>query len=358
MMNTWEDKIKEKLSGYESPLPEGVIILPETEDIVSGKRNNANLWIAIAALAACLAVIVSLPFLFRRADDVMQSDHLPVSELMEPKAFVDDDSLCVIQYAGRIKETPENPVVKEEKLEEDRTIQESESEPESEPEQFAESPIETPPIIPQSDITQSGSAVENGVGDKGVGIMAGGILGTGIMGALASSFPGSTQPPVYGGGYGALWHGLPLQVGVSARIPVWGRLSVTTGMQYSLYLSKFSSLSGNEMQYAHYLGIPLRVDWMLASGKILDVYVGAGLEGDICIAATKKKIGGVPKGGPSLSLLSAFGVQVNLTKKIGVFIEPELTWTFLSEKNSFETYRTTHPVMISFASGLRFTLGQ
>lgn len=357
-MNTWEDKIKEKLSGYESPLPEGVSILPETEDIVSGKRNNANIWIAIAALAACLAVIVSLPFLFRRADDVLQSDQPPVSELMEPEAPVDDDSLCVIQYAGRIIKMSKSSVVKEEKLEEDRTIQESESEPESEPEKSAESQIETPPIIPQSDIIQSGSAVENGVGDKGVGIMAGGILGTGIMGALASSFPGSTQPPEYGGGYGALWHGLPLQVGVSARIPVWGRLSVTTGMQYSLYLSKFSSLSGDEMQYAHYLGIPLRADWMLASGKILDVYVGAGLEGDICIAATKKKIGGVPKGGPSLSLLSAVGVQVNLTKKIGLFVEPELTWTFLSEEKSFETYRTTHPVMISFASGLRFTLGQ
>ena len=108
-------------------------------------------------------------------------------------------------------------------------------------------------------------------------------------------------------------------------------------------------------QTAQYLGIPLRVDWLIASGKVLDVYAGAGVQGDLCVAAT---IAGekIQKDGASLSLLGAGGIQLNMTKHLGLYVEPQLSWRIPSEHHTLETYRSAHPLMFSVAAGLRINL--
>jgi opacity protein-like surface antigen len=153
-------------------------------------------------------------------------------------------------------------------------------------------------------------------------------------------------------------HYRPLKTGLSARIPLTEKLSVTTGLTYSLYCSRFTySLSGEKAQQAHYLGIPIRLDWMLASNRWLDVYVGAGVAGDLCVGSA---LGGnaFAKDGPSFSVLGAGGLQWNMTPRIGLYVEPELSWTAPSDRHVLRTYRQEHPLVFTVATGLRINLGK
>ena len=153
-------------------------------------------------------------------------------------------------------------------------------------------------------------------------------------------------------------HNFPLKFGLSTRIPLTDRLNLTTGIDYSLYSSWYEyTVSGKKKQLAHYLGIPVRMDWTLASNRWLDVYVGGGLETDWCVAAT---LDGeqIKKDGFGLSLLGAGGIQFNMTKRLGLFIEPEISWTIPSESHVLESYRTDGPVMFSVASGVRINIGK
>ena len=129
-------------------------------------------------------------------------------------------------------------------------------------------------------------------------------------------------------------------------------------MTYSLYRSKFTySISGEKTQQAHYLGVPVRLDWTLAANRWLDVYVGAGVAGDLCLGST---LGGkaFEKDGPAFSVLGAGGLQWNILPRLGLYLEPELSWTLPSDKQALMTYRQEHPFMFTVATGLRINLGK
>ena len=242
---------------------------------------------------------------------------------------------------------------------------------------------------------------------------AGGILGTGILAALATNLasaqkntipsyighgrvinnpsnPGGTQPggsiisstvgntgedpitippegPVSSGEpvkdlLEQTAHYSPIQVGLSARLPLSERLYLSTGLQYSLYYSKFlMSETGEKRQQVHYLGIPDRLDWVFASGFLFDVYAGGGVLGDLCLNAT---LAGMSreKDRPSLSLVGAGGIQMNVTERLGIYLEPELSWMIPADNPAGVTYtpvtyRSEHPVMFSVAAGIRINLG-
>ena len=153
-------------------------------------------------------------------------------------------------------------------------------------------------------------------------------------------------------------HLFPLKVGLSAWIPVKDRLYVSTGLDYSWYRSTFTySISGVQQQHVHYLGIPVRMDWVFATGKRLDAYVGGGLEGEFCLAAS---LGGkeISKDRIKLSLLGAGGIQMNLTRRLGFYVEPQVVWRVPTdpEDSMLANYRSVHPLMFSLATGLRIRL--
>ena len=158
-------------------------------------------------------------------------------------------------------------------------------------------------------------------------------------------------------------HDIPLKVGLSTRIPISEKLALTTGLNYSMYSSKVS-LSYNESyrynysrtQHAHYLGIPVRLDWMLASGRWLDVYLGGGFQGDYCLGATLNKDKMETKDGLTFSMLGAGGVQLNLGKRAGIYLEPEISWTPHTEGQLLSTYRKENPLMFTVATGIRINL--
>ena len=115
-------------------------------------------------------------------------------------------------------------------------------------------------------------------------------------------------------------------------------------------------LTGKEQQYAHYLGIPVRVDWSALKTKHLDLYLGVGLSADRCVHAVS---GGSKIWGDKMnfSLLAAGGALVKLNRWAGLYLEPQFSWRALSS-GGIETYRSEHPAMLGVSAGVRFTIGE
>lgn len=151
-------------------------------------------------------------------------------------------------------------------------------------------------------------------------------------------------------------HNMPLRVGLSLRLPLSKRWSLTSGADYSLYSSRINySVSGDRKQNAHYLGIPLRADFTIAHSRWVDVYVGAGASADFCVLANENGYA-IEKDGASFSLNGVGGVQLNITKNIGIYLDPTFSWNIPTDNLKLKTYKSEHQFMFSLSSGVRFTL--
>ncbi len=153
-------------------------------------------------------------------------------------------------------------------------------------------------------------------------------------------------------------HEIPFSIGVSARFRLTDRLSVNTGLNYTRYNStrnrRYNNTSRSESarQSVHYLGIPVRLDWMLVNRKHFNFYMGAGMQMDKCLYATvgderlheKQFLFGVN---------GSLGFQFNIVPMVGLYFEPDFSYSL--NEGSLQTFRTREPFMISARAGLRFT---
>ena len=387
-MRKWEDIVKDKMEEFDEALPESVFAefraLRGGSAPVSTPRRFPLMWALVPAVAAGLAAI----FFFRQPSATENGLQI-IQQPAQPVAIVSDSTdiaepiLYQTVIAGRHIAKPSGsgshiaeisvsrPSVSPQKPE---SPEEPESIEEHEPQ--AQEETETP----NPAVTTASPFVPDNIGDKTVKIkgtpVAGVIAGGGLLAAIAtpifaSGYAADASPvnqgdPNYGWQYseskdvltGSPTHHFPFKGGLSVGIPVAQRWKVTTGLEYSLYQSSFTySISGEKKQLAHYLGIPLRLDWTLADKRWLDVYLGGGIEGDYCIGAT---LAGerIKRDGFSFSVIGAGGVQFNFTKHIGLYFEPELSWTIPSESRVLETWRSEHPFTFSVATGLRINIGK
>ncbi|MBR6869184.1 MAG: hypothetical protein IKM93_05130 [Bacteroidales bacterium] len=397
-MRNWEDIVKDKLEEPDGTLPESVFA--EFQARRSGAapapaaRRSPLVWVVATAVAAGLAAILLLrkpsvpedsirivpqpvPTVAVASDStaVETEEPLPVRPLIaqavEPKAVVPK----AVAPKVVVPET-EEPEVAEPEVVEPETVRPEVVEPAEEPtaaEPVAAEPAvaTASPFVPQDTPARS---VPMPIAPVAAGVVAGG----GLLAALLAPLAGvgdlmSTETTSYYNDprYGSqqesnpvsspdevdhFTHTFPFKGGLSVGIPVSERLRITTGLEYTLYQTRVSfTRSGEKKQTAHYLGVPLRLDWSLASNRWLDVYVGGGASGDWCVSAT---LAGkeIPRDGFSFSLLGAGGVQFNMTRHLGLFVEPEISWTLPSEKRVLETYRSAHPFLFSVATGLRINL--
>lgn len=153
-------------------------------------------------------------------------------------------------------------------------------------------------------------------------------------------------------------HEIPVSIGVSARFRLTDRLSVNTGLNYTRYNSTRNrhyhntSVTESARQSAHYLGIPVRLDWMLVNRKHFNFYMGAGMQMDKCLYATvgderlheKQFLFGVS---------GALGFQFNIVPMVGLYFEPDFSYSL--NEGSLQTFRTREPFVVSARAGLRFT---
>ena len=372
-MKTWEEIFKDRLGEREIPLPDESLAefqaKLDSKAGASAKRQTPLVWIA-AAVAASLAAFV---FLHRPAGpepgkQTAMQPSAPVAVATNSTAFNEPEQDTPPVARAVKPKVVRQPYVEPQKqngdIEAHDTIVEEAGDT-SAANTGKEPPVTViPPFVPES-----APYVKT---TMKVGPAAGIIAGSGLLAAVAMPLVGnngSVYTPIDGSpGYSNpsfedASHCFPLKLGLSFRIPVAARLNLTTGLEYSMYTSHFTynlpvdAGSGHSTQYAQYLGIPIRIDWTLASNRWLDVYVGGGFEADYCIGAVLdgKK---VDKDGFGLSLLGAGGIQLNLTGRIGLYVEPEISWTIPSGSHVLYTYRSDHPLMFSLASGVRISLGK
>ena len=394
-MGKWEDIVKDKLEEPGGALPESVFAeFRARRDAAAAPAHKRFplVWAVVPAVAAALAAILLL-----RKPVVPEGDIHIIQQPSAPIAVVTDSTTVdtpeqttpLVAQAVTPKVARPSAVRQQEVIPAGNTdrgeasitadagdesvsssVNSNTGTEQKEETEFKEAEIVTSsPFLPEK---KSAKAVSMKVAPA-AGIIAGGgllaavaapFLGTGVMKDAAPAYQadnpyGGTDPCVkLDERTGEAIHYFPLKLGLSARFPVSERLSITTGLDYSWYKSSFTySLSGEKIQNAHYLGIPVRLDWTLASGKWLDVYLGGGVEGDWCIGATL--VGErIAKDGFSASLLGAGGIQFNPTKLVGLYLEPQLSWSFTPQKPVLETCRTQNPLLFSLAAGLRFTFGK
>ena len=152
-------------------------------------------------------------------------------------------------------------------------------------------------------------------------------------------------------------HEIPVSVGLSARVFLTDRLSINTGLNYTRYKSLrtrwFAATHDQQKdrQYAHYIGVPVRLDYNAVNRKHFNLYFGAGLQMDKCVYATvgdeklhEKQI--------LFGLNGAMGLQVNIVPMVGLYFEPEVSYSL--NKGSIETFRSDEPFVVTVRGGLRF----
>ena len=152
-------------------------------------------------------------------------------------------------------------------------------------------------------------------------------------------------------------HDMPVSFGVSARIMLSKRFSINTGLNYTLYSSmrersySSSEVTERERQNVHYLGIPLRCDWLVVNRRYFTFYMGVGAQVDKCVYA---RVGNerLHENDFLFSLTGAAGLQYNITNKIGLYLEPDFSLRL--NEGTLETYRHEHFGVISARAGIRF----
>lgn len=166
-----------------------------------------------------------------------------------------------------------------------------------------------------------------------------------------------------------LKHRVPLSAGVSVTKRLTGRLSLESGATYSYLSSKGeSSLSGGtnsiKKRELHYVGVPIGVKYDMLRNRYVDLYASASGLFEMCVYSRDTRtmeINGVSGGSESVSLNVRgiqpsvglrVGVEAKLSRTLGIYLEPGVSYYFESGKQP-ESYRTENPLNFAFSAGLR-----
>ena len=392
-MRKWEDIVKDKLEEADGPLPESVFAQFQARrsaaKSASASKRFPLVWLAIPAVAAGLAAILLL-----RQPAAVPEDGIQLIQQPSAPLAVTVDTVIVdepMQLEPPAAQTRKRRIVKQSNVQPQAVVEAEDSEIIEPEETLSPEPQEAETVDKSAPISSSPFIPEKSAQPKTVkmkvGLAAGAVAGGGLL--AAAIVPAiKTDAKAGSAEYNSMWsnldipnkdhtgmngtgtnghtngdqllqnqvHYFPLKLGLSTRIPVAKKLFITTGINYSVYWSSFEyNLTGIVKQQAHYLGIPVRLDWVFASNRLFDVYLGGGLEGDFCVGAT---VGGnrISKDGFGLALQGAGGVQLNVTKHLGIYVEPQLSWQIPMNNTKLRTYRSTHPLLFTVAAGVRFNI--
>ena len=150
-------------------------------------------------------------------------------------------------------------------------------------------------------------------------------------------------------------HHMPLGAGLKIGIGLTDRLSLTTGLNYTLLWSELQPLGseGKRDQFLHYLGLPLRAEYRLPSKGAFALSAGAGVCLDFLAAAyiDKRKVDDKPL--QWTANLNAAALW-ELSGKLSLYIQPELNW-YIS-KTGMNSIRNDSPLGATLRVGLRLDL--
>jgi hypothetical protein len=150
-------------------------------------------------------------------------------------------------------------------------------------------------------------------------------------------------------------HLTPISLGLYLSFELNSTVSVTTGADVSLYRSRILVDKETITQNAYYLGIPLRLDWTVWQSGSVSAWIGGGGKVD-CLVYGKFGADRIKDNTLNWSIIGDLGIQYDLSKNVGVFLAPEVSYYFKPENPVIQTYRTQNPLMFTVGAGLRFSL--
>lgn len=150
-------------------------------------------------------------------------------------------------------------------------------------------------------------------------------------------------------------HKQPVSVGISFRKGLPYGFSLETGLTYTYLASDVKYAGSAEIvnQKLHYIGIPLRANWNFIDTRTFTVYIAAGGAVEKCVYG---KIGSERETVEPLqfSVLGAVGAQLNLTNRLGLYVEPGISY-FFDDGSDVQTIRKENPCNFTLQAGLRLS---
>lgn len=167
-------------------------------------------------------------------------------------------------------------------------------------------------------------------------------------------------------------HRIPVKIGLTARYNI-GRFGLETGLDYSILTSDLKT--GEEgktwskgTQTLQYIGIPLNASFNLLDKRYLTLYLSAGGEMEKCVRGRMKadeyEDGKYLRTTDSRltikplqwSVNAAAGLQVNILRELGFYVEPGVVHHFGNGSGIRSSY-TDRPTDFSLRFGLRYSFG-
>ena len=168
--------------------------------------------------------------------------------------------------------------------------------------------------------------------------------------------------------YTSVDHHEPIKAGVSLRIPVSSRWSVTTGLTYSYLTSNFiygsSETATERTQKLHYLGIPVNANYSFYQTHRLNLYASAGGEVAKLISGKKETepqddgssgTEDVKEGRPQFSTNLSLGAEYRIVDKLSLYAEPGVTY-YIDNGSDVENIYKDKSFNFNLQVGLRWTL--
>lgn len=167
-------------------------------------------------------------------------------------------------------------------------------------------------------------------------------------------------------------HRRPVRVALTVNYSLGGVFGVETGAVLTRLRSTFTTEVGRTStetaQTLTYVGVPLNATASLFGSKRFSVYVSGGGMAEKCVSAktvTTDLLDGMAQGGsvsdrfkvkPLLwSLNASAGLQANLTRNFGIYVEPGLSYHFDDGSDTRTIYKD-RPLDFALTFGARFLL--
>lgn len=163
-------------------------------------------------------------------------------------------------------------------------------------------------------------------------------------------------------------HKIPMRYSLNLSFPIYRNLNIDTGIAYSYLKSdiRYGDTSNgirNGQQKLHFLGVPIAVRFKPLSLDHFDGYISGGVMAEKCIGGTMGSDGtaGEPYSYPGcedrpwqFSLNAGLGMQYNITRECGIYLEPGFG-IYIKNGSALRTIYSERPVTFNLNVGLRFS---
>ena len=147
-------------------------------------------------------------------------------------------------------------------------------------------------------------------------------------------------------------HAMPVSFAVSARYSFTDRWALTSGLQYTYLHSDITEGGRKYDQDIHYIGIPLKASWTFWKSAVFNAYASVGTTVEFPVAC---RVDGYSRDLPcQWSAGLGLGLQYDITRNVGIYIEPELN-RYFDNGSTIKTVRTERPVTVTIPVGIRFS---